>query len=722
MKNPFSSKFKQLYATMIAFLGIKSLIKDGKFEMTEEQKTKLKEAFGETINLEKVTKAFNQELAAAVDDLDAKDTDQDDDKKEKLLEQLIAQGLAQEEAEEIIETEEAAEDANKTIEDLATELIASNRAKDKMIERLLAESEPDTPLAQGGRNNLKDMHSKTHFLGSGKAYDAFAERPWNQAAAGLIKDFNASSLSKVDVQKLNDDADLYVREVNADLNSLERDNFGLPSFWTVRTNVDDKVADGNIVSGEVSQSRKKGWLPKGKQLIQPEESQIFPVQIDLEFLGYTLQELLTSWISSYNKEGSQAYKMSFVRYLITELMKKARQEDRKVAINGVYVKTPDEATIAGRAINRGDGILIKLWRAYFIDQKFKIANVGLPTVSNIVDYVPAVIEANLKEEDKNTEGLVFYLSPSWLRKYKSRKRELFGLDNNYTGAEVMEIENYPNIRFHALRDFEGSDFMLITDDKNIGLMENIPGEKSMLHFEMLKRILYIFGDYKFGVRIKHIGTKVKDGDPAEFKVQTVWANMPPYLHDTFVSLYDDATGEVTIPYSNVHVNDAWTTNIETIKGTYEGQIVKIKGNAAATGLVVDDGNISLTGNANFNLASGGTLTLRVNADTSLTEVKRTTEAEVNTLPDATFTDSIDASEGSEFNFAGTTNTDLAEILDGFEGQEIKVYGNAGATTLTINDITDNISVASEAVLAVADDVVTFVKIDGVWTEVARTIA
>ena len=57
-----------------------------------------------------------------------------------------------------------------------------------------------------------------------------------------------------------------------------------------------------------------------------------------------LQEQLTSWISNYNKEGSQAYKLSFVRFLITELLKKARQEDRRVAINGVYVKTPENSS------------------------------------------------------------------------------------------------------------------------------------------------------------------------------------------------------------------------------------------------------------------------------------------------------------------------------------------------------------------------------------------
>lgn len=711
-------KFKAMYAFMLAFFKMDSLVEDGKLNLTDQQKQELQDALGEKVVLSNLVDAMNKELADSAKDEDGEDQ-QLVDLKKQAMDMLKAHGLSQEDAEEAIEDPKATE--NPDIKQLLSGLIEHNKKTDQMLEKLLKEPEDDSPLAQGKGKNLTNMHSSTHFLGTGKDYDAFDGRRWNQAAAGLIKDFNIGSLSKVEVQKLNDDADLYVREVNTELNSLERDNFGLPTFWDWRTNVDDKVADGNIVSDEITQSRKKGWLSKNKQLIQPEENQIFPVQIDIEFLGFYLQEMLTSWLSSYNKEGSQAYKISFVRYLISELMKKARQEDRRVAINGVYVKTPDDATVAGKAIHRGDGLLIKLWRAYFVDSKFKIANVGVPTTTNIVDYVPAVIEANLKEEDKNQEGLVFYLSPTWLRRYKTRKRELFGLDNNFGKDTVMEIENYPNIRFYPLRDLEGSDFMLITDDKNIGLMENVPGEKSLLHFEMLKRILYIFGDYKFGVRIKHIGTKVKDTDPEAFKVQTVWCNMPPYLNDMFVSLYDDTTGEITLPYSNVQVAAGWATDIETLKGTFEGQIVKIKGDITATGKVTDDGNITLAGNADFNLSSGGTLTLRVNADTSLTEVKRTAAPEANTPDDATYVDSIDATDGAEFDFAGTGAETIDEILNGFEGQEIVVKGGAGGA-VTINDVTGNIEVASQAVLANGADNITFVKIDGVWTEVARTIA
>jgi hypothetical protein len=84
MKNPFSSKLKELYAMMLVLFGSKSLVKDGKLVMSDEQKQKFSEEYPK-INLEKVTKAFNQELADMVDNLDEGTEAEQKDKKEKLM-------------------------------------------------------------------------------------------------------------------------------------------------------------------------------------------------------------------------------------------------------------------------------------------------------------------------------------------------------------------------------------------------------------------------------------------------------------------------------------------------------------------------------------------------------------------------------------------------------------------------------------------------------------
>lgn len=713
-------KFKQTALLMIAWLGLAKLpIEDNQLAFTEEQEEKLRAAFGESVNFDDLTKAMNQELADAAAAEDAKNDGVLQDLRAEARKMLKAQGLAQEDVDALTNAPQGATNAEE--KQLLAGLIASQKEMDKKLQKLMAESEEDTPEAIIENAKSKVPHNATHLFGSGKAWDSL-DRPWNKRAAGMAlspTDFSAED--KVEIQKLKGDVDLYYRENPTEVRSLHRDLLGLPAFWNIRTNVDDKVADGNIVSGEISQARKLPWLPKNKQLIQPEESRIFPVHIDIEHQGYWLQQIEASWLNFMNKEGSQPYKMSFVQFLLKELDKKARQEDRMVTINGVHVKTPDNATVAGTSINRGDGLLILLWRAYHYAKKFKIANIGLPTDQNIVDYIPNLIEKNIPEETKNSEGLVLYISPTWLRKYKSRYRQVHGIETDFGKDDVMTIENYPNIRFQTLRDLEGSNFMFITFDDNIELMENIPGEKSMYRFDSLKRNVYIYADYKWGVRFKHIGTEVGENDPASFKVQTVWCNIPPYLKDTFVPLYDDTTGKVAIPYSNITVKDDWATNITELTNTYEGQIVKIKGNTAATGSVVDGAKMNLAGDAAFDLSGGGTLTLRAGSGNVMTELYREA-APTPSSPviefDAT---SIDAQEGNIFQYAGAGNKTLSEILNGYEGQEIEVKGNATGA-LTINDVVGNINVTAQAVLDQAVDYVKFVKIDGVWVEYARNIA
>lgn len=716
-------KFKAMYAFMLAFFSADSLVEDGKINITEEQKQKLQDALGESVKLSAVVEAMNKELADFSNNPSAQD-DEDQDLnrlKKEAMAQLIAHGMAQEEAEDGVSNPQAATDPD--VKQILANLIEHNKKTDAMLEKLLQEPETDTPLATGSQANNKFMHSKTHLFGSQEQFNAFENRPWNQRAAGIRKeptDFSAED--GTELQTLKGDIDLYYRQNPQRVNSLFRDNLGLPAHWILVSGVADKIATANIVSAEVSQARKLNWLPKNKQLIQPEENQVFPVQVDITHQGYYLQKIEASWLNMMNQEGSSPFKTSFVAFLLTELDKKVRQEDRKVAINGVFVKTPNDATVAGKAIHRGDGIIIKLWRAYWIEKKLRIANIGEPTTSNIVDYVKDVIEFNVPEESKNSDGLCFYLSPTWLRRYKERKRQLYGLDNNYTGKEVMEIENYPNFRFEPLRDLEGSDFMFITDENNIKLFEYLANEKSIYRFQNIIRDTHIFADYKWGSGFDHIGTKVKDGDPDAYKVQTVWCNMPPYIPGMFVSLYDDGTGEVSFPYSNIHTYTGWSTDITDIKNTFAGQIIKIKGDTSVTGLVKhNNAKIKLAGNADFNLASGGTLTLRVGSNLIPVEVKRTNSPETTAAAENDFTTSIDATSGDTFNYSGTGAATLASVENGFEGQEIVINGGAGGA-LTINATTANVFVSSTAVLANGDDNITLVKIDGVFTEVARTIA
>ena len=53
-----------------------------------------------------------------------------------------------------------------------------------------------------------------------------------------------------------------------------------------------------------------------------------------------LKALEKSWIGSYNKEGSQVIKWSFIEYILAETAKKLHNEREQRRVNGVR-KEPD---------------------------------------------------------------------------------------------------------------------------------------------------------------------------------------------------------------------------------------------------------------------------------------------------------------------------------------------------------------------------------------------
>ena len=703
-------------ALFSALLGTKDIPIDGEAQtlnLSAEQRQKIVDALGEDLAGEAINGINSEIKNMAQENLNLKAI------KDEVDAMVRLSALTEEELKNV------AKDGNGAPETVAlVQAIAKkNNEQAAQIQKLIADPEGDVPSAIIQGNSKKITHSASHLFGSTKAYDAFEERNWNARAAGLTT-AATNFTDQPTVQKLNNDLDLYFRENPEELKSLHRDNFGLPAFWNKRTKVDDKVADATIATAEISQARKLPWLPKNRQIIKPEEGQIFPIQIDIEYVGYFLQKIEASWLNMMNKEGSHPYKTSFVRFLVSEIDKKARQEDRIATIKGVYVETPEDATTPGRFINRQNGLLYLAQQARDVTKKYRPFDLGMPTPTNIVDYVDNFIK-QLPYDVRTQQGLVLYLSDFWLKAYKRRSETLFGGNNDYTGYPTNP-KDYNNIKFEMLVDMEGSDFMFMTFDDNIEVLENIPAEKSMYHFEYLKRMVYIWADYKMGVRFLHIGNPVVEGDPLEFSVQTVWSNTAPvFPKDFFVPVNDDATGKVKVNFKNLYVTKDWATDITEFTNTTPGTIIKIKGDTqlAAVKNVVDGAKVDLVANASFNLKTGGTLTLYVNADGTVKELARTAAPETNVVADVNFdAATVDANSGSIFRYNGAATKAITGIQNGVEGKTIKIFGtDAVSVDVTFSD-TGNINVASAATLLDATDYLQLTLVDGVWVETGRLIA
>lgn len=708
MKFKLMAKTIALFQMLLSWSEVPIEASDNKLKINASERQKIIDALGSEELADKAINGINTEIA-------------------NMANSNLEMKAIQDEIDAMVRQSQLSEDElkNATNDDGQPDTVALLKAislkqkeQDALLKKITNEAIGNLPEQIIEMNqNSKIVHSATHLFSSKEEYDAFDGRNWNRRAAGqttVATDFN----SQPAINKLNDDLGLFFRQNPDMIKSLQRDRFGLPSFWPKRTKVDDKVADGFISTAEISQARKLNWLPKNKQKIEAEEGQIFPVQIDIEFVGYWLQKIEASWLNMMNNEGSQPYKNSFVRFLVSELDKKARIEDRIAEIKGIYVKTPENATEAGRFINRQNGLLYLIYKAREIDKKYRPFDLGMPTPTNIVDYIDKFIKS-LPFEVREEQGLVLYLSDEWLRTYKRRYELLYGLNEDYMGYPETP-KDYPNIKFERLVDLAGSDFMFITFDDNIEILENIPSEKSMYHFEYLKRMIYIWADYKLGIRLRHIGSEVIPGDPLEFQVQTIWSNTAPiFTKDTFVPAYDDESGNLKITYKNTVIQKDWKTNITNIKNVIPGQILKIKGNNLPIPKSVIK-NTDLLLASDFDLSTGGTLTLLVLPDLKFKEISRTTAPEMNVIPNVILdTDLLDANDGVKFIFQGTEDITLLNIDNGVEGKTISIFGN-NTTKLTINTIA-NIKTDSEAILAKDTDTIDFILIDGIWTETKRTI-
>ena len=704
-------------AFFTALLGWKEVPIDAEskeLKLTAEDMLKVEAALGKKMSKEaidgmnseiKAMQGENLQIKAIQDEIDA----------------LVAESNLTEE-----ELKKLAKDGNGDGDILASikAIGAAQKEQAKIIATLIAEPEGDNPEARVKTlvNGAKVVHSATHLFASNSPFDAIEGRPWNQRAVGQTS-AATNFVDQPTVQKLNDDLGLYFRQNPDALKSLHRDTFGLPEFWGKKTKVDDKVSDATIATAEISQARKLPWLPKNKQKIEAEEGQIFPIQIDIEYVGYFLQKIEASWLNFMNKEGSQPYKDSFVKFLVSEIDKKARQEDRIATIKGVYVPTPEDATTPGRFINRQNGLLYLAQQARDVTKKYRPFDLGMPTTSNIVDYVDNFIKS-LPYEIRTQQGLVLYLSDYWLKAYKRRYELIHGGNTDYAGYP-KNPKDYSNVAFQVLVDMEGSDFMFMTFDDNIEILENVPAEKSMYHFEYLLRKIYVWADYKLGVRFIHIGTSVAENDPLEFQVQTLWSNTAPvFPADFFVPINDDESGKVKVNFKNLYVTKDWATDITEFTNATPGTVLKIKGDTTLANAknVVNGAKIALAGAANFNLKLGGTLTLFVNADGTLRELSRTTAPQTVVIADVDYDDAtIDANEGVVFKYAGQGDLAITGIINGVEGKSIKIYGNdTEGDDVTLSDV-GNINVASQAVLKLATDFVQLTQVDGVWIETGRTI-
>lgn len=709
-------------AAITALLSMKELPIDGEnkaLNLSAEQRQKIVDALGEKMADEAI-KGIDAEIKnLAQNNLDLKAI-QDE------IDAMVAESnLSAEELATL--ANEGADGGGSNVIANVKAIAAKNKEQATIIAKLINEPEGDRPLAviTGGNQSMK--HSATHLFGSGKSYDAFdGGRAWNaRLRDGGMKatDFNQSGV----IPTLQSDMDHFVEENNGVLESLFNDFRGLPAEWDTRTGVLDRVSDGHIIAGEIVQGRAKGWSPKNDFEIAAEQGQVYRKKIDITFSGYELQEIENTWIRQYNKtDGSHPWKMSFIGFLLSEIIKVQMVDDRNAQINGIFVQSPGGDDMPGAAVNSQNGLRYLWWLFRDVKKQYQAFDIGAPTEANIVDYITTMIEM-MPEIERKEQGLEIQLSSKWLKAYLKRAGELypkqFSTDQGKMQYQLNSPIDYPNFIFQELVDQTKTDFIGITKSKNVQVLEYNTSEKGKFTVSHDKRDTHIFADYRLGIRFKFVGTKLAAGRPAAFDVQKVWSNnMPVFGNDVFVPAFDNTSGILKITFANTQVDASWKTAISSIEGATKGSVIRIKGNKglAAAKNLVDGGNLDLV--SNFDLSTGGTIVLFAKEDGTFKELSRTETPEVAATTDIDFsTGVLDAKGGNVFRFAGDATTAITNIINGVEGKSIKIFGtDVALIDVTLSDV-GNINVTAAATLGDSNDYVQLTYVNAVWVETGRSI-
>src|SRR5690606_19721409 len=465
-------------AAVMSLLGINKIPMNGDASATEftaDQRKELEAKLGAE-KTQKIIDAFDNELKA-MNDADADLSAIDAELEAFLAENPDATPDAVDDDPEDDEEEEDDDDDEKsdkkpkaktTLAQKVAALTKGFSAQKKTIDALMdAEETPIKPqnTIAVRTNNFK--HSATHLFAVDKSFYAFEGRPWNERlrdSSAKVTDFNNDSY----IPTLIDDAKHFVLDYPEALQSLMNDTRPLPAEWDRTSAVLHRVASGNIITGVIVQGRAKGWNPKNKFKISAEEGKVFAKKIDITFSGYELQQIENTWIRSYNKEGSHPWKMTFIYFLLGEIIKRQALDDRNAMINGIFVQSPENRE--GAAVNSQDGILYVFYKYRDILKKYRPTHLGEITPENVVDKVKALIES-VPETDRRSPGLELGITETVLGWYRERAGIVYQMHKSSDEGTQVYSKNYPidypNIKFQPLPDMTKTNFMYITLSKNI---------------------------------------------------------------------------------------------------------------------------------------------------------------------------------------------------------------------------------------------------------------
>ena len=734
MKNRFS----QFIPAVMAILGIKDWNKDAdeKNALLAEEKEKLKSmGFNDTF-LTGFCEALSNDFPESTQEGAGKDTEIPEGRSSN----AVIQGLLADITAKLVIAQDEIEALTKEKGELSTEVatkkteITGLNLKIKTLSDM-AEQDKGTGAQHGTINpEAKDIvlnWDDEKQLG-GLAGEMFGlDRTYNQRlrAEMLYRkgiSIQVPTASSIDYSRLKEDLGAFYRiPWQERLQSFLMLLPSIESIFPLESGYQDLAVLTNIWLGEFSQADNTESdfdnVTKGNYEFDNETLRMFSVMFAHKFKN--LKALEKSWIGSYNKEGSQVIKWSFIEYILAETAKKLHNEREQRRINGVR-KEPD-LNKPGRAMGAADGIYeflnkkivghidINNGKLVYQVKPFELGTLSPDNIGEKVYQATSMIPAVLRDS-----GTLALYMPSHMIVWYHKYNELHYAQNQDYKANIMYVKEYPSVKLIAVPNADNHHRIFWTLEGNIHTFEDQPGEMTKFNIEQQDWTLKVWSNWKESVWAYAVGFKYTKKEDMDFTRQMIFCNEYDRPASYFIESDKDSQPSAKYHSSIVTVANTNLLAITDIEDAEVGQVITLKCGNVNKGVKIEkSANFSLISEA-WNPRKGDMIRLMKREDGKFVELGRETGA-TDALQFAADETTPSLQGGSVFVTGENTKaTAITNFIDAIAGKTYTVYGSGKDNASTI--VTNGNFILTEAITLSTGKFIKLVKADdGKFYEIAR---
>ena len=710
---------KQLRLTVLAFLGLTSFLKaaDGKETLTEEQKNKIIEAYGQE---------SAGDFMAALEKEGNGET----------LDANVAAGIALKMAAHTQLALANTASMATTLEEMKTEISlvkASNTDLTNKLTILSAKAEDDIPgklvILSTGKWKPSRNGVDTYLSGEEQSFLAIDEKhPYNKRAyASLarrqginIPVFEAGSL---DYSSLATDLGDYYRVRKQDrIQGFLQELPSLTSIFGLESGFQDQATLVNLfITSDFSQADGTAVgstfdnMVKGSFKFEAETITMYDVMFAHVFTQ--LKALEKQWIGYLNKEGAGTIKWSFIEFILVETAKKLKNEQELRRIRGVR-KNPTQ-NVAGVSLQASNGLMkfLKNQISAFKMRPFPVGEWNSGTIVNYIANCTQLVPQVLRDSGR----IVLYMSSDALATYNKALRVLWGENIDFAGP-ISKVFEYPMVTIKPIPGMAPSQRMIWTLEGNISLFEDVPGEMLNFNLEQKDWTLKVWSNWRESIWAYLVGRKFASlaEIPDDYSTQLIFCNDVDEPASYYIAMDKDiATPSVLNHTSMLTVANTGAVAFTNILDAMVGQEVRIKwGNVTNAPTIAQSGNFSLLPSAISAPALGDIIYLKKRSDGKFIQTKYDTIYADATAFAANATTPDVATYVKFITVANSGATAITSFLNATVGQSFTVYGGSNTNSSTIAN-SGNFVLTAAMTLSLAAYIVLQKSSDGKFYEITR---